>query len=195
MRRSEWAVLVFNLGYLALAFDAAREAGNQEFVFYIVVMAGLIAAVGLLHWRLRFPPPVLWALSGWGALHMAGGLWPVRGDVLYNLWLIPGWLKYDMAVHAYGFGVATWVIWLGLAPQLADPRPRLGLMVICVAAGTGLGALNEVIEFIATQIVPETNVGGYTNTALDLVCNLIGAVVAVILIRAASPRALSSDSD
>jgi hypothetical protein len=51
--------------------------------------------------------------SGWGLVHMAGGLiavpetWPVNGEhrVLYSLWLIPDLLKYDHVVHAYGFGV------------------------------------------------------------------------------------------
>ena len=47
----------------------------------------------------------------------------------------------------------------------------------------GLGALNEIIEFIVTVFVPENNVGGYVNTALDLVFNLIGAVIAAVWIR------------
>jgi len=42
--------------------------------------------------------------------------------------------------------------------------------------------LNEVIEFAATLLVPETNVGGYLNTGWDLVANLFGATVAVTAI-------------
>ena len=42
----------------------------------------------------------------------------------------------------------------------------------------GFGAANEVVEFIATRILPETNVGGYENTGWDLVFDLIGAVIA-----------------
>ena len=53
----------------------------------------------------------------WGFLHMAGGLltvpagWPAQEEsrVLYTLRLIPGRLKYDHVVHAYGFGTTTWV--------------------------------------------------------------------------------------
>ena len=43
--------------------------------------------------------------------------WPVGGDsrVLYNLWLVPGVLKFDQIVHAYGFG---------LVPGLPRPRTR-----------------------------------------------------------------------
>ncbi len=42
--------------------------------------------------------------------------------------------------------------------------------------------LNEIIEFITTVIVPESGVGGYENTSLDLVSNLLGAIVAMMYI-------------
>ena len=46
----------------------------------------------------------------------------------------------------------------------------------------GLGALNEIVEFTAVLTVPNTNVGGYYNTALDLVFNGAGAACAMIAI-------------
>ena len=74
--------------------------------------------VPLLHQRVGLNAAVFWCLSGWGVLHMAGGLlhlpdsWPTdNGSVLYNLWLVPGRLKYDQFVHAFGFGVTTWLCW------------------------------------------------------------------------------------
>jgi hypothetical protein len=125
---------------------------------------------------------------------MAGGLlavpahWPVNMEtpVLYNLWLIPGWLKFDQLVHVYGFGITTWVCWQGLRSTLLNrtghARPTPGLLILMVAASMGFGALNEVIEFGATLLLPATNVGGYMNTSLDLVANLIGATGAAVLI-------------
>jgi hypothetical protein len=125
---------------------------------------------------------------------MAGGLitvpagWPTHGpnQVLYSLWLIPDRLKYDQVVHAYGFGVTTWICWLGLQATLSgagvDTAPTVGRLVLAWAAGQGFGALNEVIEFAATLLVPETNVGGYLNTGWDLVSNLVGATLAVLII-------------
>jgi putative membrane protein len=44
----------------------------------------------------------------------------------------------------------------------------------------GLGALNEIVEFAAVVASPSTGVGGYYNTALDLVFNGLGATLAVI---------------
>jgi hypothetical protein len=46
----------------------------------------------------------------------------------------------------------------------------------------GFGALNEVVEFAATQLLPDTNVGGYVNTGWDLVFNLVGSAAAALAI-------------
>ncbi len=198
-------VLLFTLAYMAVATPWAWGTGNQEFLIYIVIMTVIASLLAVLHFRVGLSPGALWGLSIWGLLHMAGGLvpvpagWPLGGPVavLYSLWLIPPgtvWffaLKYDQVVHAYGFGIATWVLWQCLQPMLmaqrspAEDRPRpapsLGPLVLCVLGAAGLGALNEVIEFITT-LVADTNVGGYENTGWDLVSNLVGAVVAAALI-------------
>jgi hypothetical protein len=55
-------------------------------------------------------------------------------------------------------------------------------MILSAAAGLGFGALNEVVEFAATLLIPDTNVGGYRNTGWDLVANLFGATVAATII-------------
>lgn len=187
-------VASFTASYLAIATAGAFATGNGEFVFYIVVMVVLAGVVGLVHFRIGLPESALWALSIWGLAHMAGGLitvpdgWPTHGpnQVLYSLWLIPDRLKYDQVVHAYGFGVTTWICWLGLQATLRgsgiDAVPTAGRLVLAWAAGQGFGALNEVIEFAATLLVPETNVGGYRNTGWDLVANLVGATLAVVII-------------
>ncbi len=189
-----WPVALFTFVYLLGALITALQASNHEFLLYIGVVALMMGVVWVVHDRVALTSGALWCLSIWGLVHMAGGLvrvpesWPVMGTnrVLYSLWLIPDRLKYDHVVHAYGFGVTTWVCWQGLRAALGGRlhrvRPTPGLMVLCAAAGLGFGALNEVIEFAATLLVPETNVGGYLNTGWDLVANLFGATVAVTAI-------------
>jgi hypothetical protein len=185
---------LFTAAYLLAAAVGAVASGNSEFLFYILVMLVLVGLVAVLHLKMGLPAPALWALSIWGLAHMAGGLvpvpesWPVHGPnrVLYSLWLIPDRLKYDQVVHAYGFGVTTWICWLGLKSTLRGfgvaVAPTVGRLLLVWAAGQGFGALNEVIEFVATLLVPETNVGGYRNTGWDLVSNLVGATLAVFAI-------------
>jgi hypothetical protein len=62
------------------------------------------------------------------------------------------------------------------------------MLALCAAAGMGFGALNEVIEFIAVLTLPNTNVGGYENTGWDLVANLVGTIIAALVIRLGARR-------
>ena len=188
-------IVLFTLAYVLIAAVWVVSHGNHEFLAYIGLLLVLAAVVWMVHRAINIPLSLLWCLSLWGAAHLAGGLvpipetWPRSGEsaVLYNLWLWPGWLKYDQLTHAYGFGITTWLCWRGLCSAFGrmgrSPQPTLGLLTLAAAAGTGFGALNEVIEFIVTLLVPENNVGGYVNTALDLCFNLLGALIAVLLIR------------
>jgi len=192
--RDLWAIGLFTFVYLAAAFPIALLRGNVEFVMYIAVMFMLIGFVFWMHLHVTLSSGVLWCLSVWGLVHMGGGLlivpdgWPVEANsrVLYSLWIIPDRLKYDHIVHAYGFGVASWVCWQGLSTAIrrrgGEAAPTLGLMVLSATAGMGLGSLNELVEFAATLLIPETNVGGYINTGWDLTANFVGATVSVSLI-------------
>jgi hypothetical protein len=183
-----------------VALVASLRGHSGEFLLYIVVMAALLVVVAVVHLRVGLTTATLWALSAWGLAHVAGGLmpvpasWPIKGGahVLYNLWLVPGLLKYDQVVHAYGFGVVTWACWQGLRGAFArrgvPARPTAGLLTLCVAAGMGFGAANEVVEFLATRVLPETNVGGYENTGWDLVSNTVGCLAAALLISHWSDR-------
>jgi uncharacterized membrane protein YjdF len=193
-------VLVFTGCYIALATAGALARGSRELPMYLGVMAALVPALYLVHRRYPLTAPLLWAFSVWGLLHMAGGLMPIPGsasregaELLYSWWLIPGWLRYDQVVHAYGFGITTWLCWHILKSALRSPdgapvRPSPGILMLCVAAGLGFGAFNEMVEFIATRLLPQTNIGDYENTGWDLVANFVGALVAAALIRRASAR-------
>ncbi len=187
------AVILFTLAYMGAALAAALVLRNKEFVYYLAVMCVLLVIAASVHLQIRLHPVALWGLSLWGLAHMAGGLvpipeaWPrLGGRVLYNLWLIPDRLKYDQVVHAYGFGLTTWICWQGLQRAFerrgASVSPTVGLLMLCVAAGMGFGAANEVVEFIAVLTISGTNVGGYENTGWDLVSNLAGCALAAVLI-------------
>lgn len=197
MDRTLKAVLSFTLAYLLVATWFAVSLRNWEFVFYIGVVVILGILVAVLHRRVPLSTGALWCLSLWGLLHMIGGLvhvpegWPVQGDksVFYSLWLIPDYLKYDQILHAFGFGASTWICWQVLRRTFPAARPTAGILLLCALAGMGLGAVNEIIEFMATILIPDTNVGGYLNTGWDLVANAAGAAGAAAIIRLAPARA------
>ena len=194
--RSETLVGVVTLAYVLGFTIWFLSIGNFEFIVYIATMLGLIALVALTLRVAEYPVPMLWALTFWGLLHMAGGSVPVAGSVLYNLHLIPiveteqyFILKYDQFVHAYGFGVSAWLLYHLLLRHYPETRGSATAYVYPVLGAMGLGALNEMIEFSAVLMVPDTNVGGYYNTALDLVFNALGAVIAMVLVRVLKGRA------
>jgi Predicted membrane protein (DUF2238) len=176
--------------YLAAGAFAALRTDNWEFVFYILVVLAIGLLVLLIHARIGLTHSVLWLLSLWGFLHMAGGLaplpegWPHESGkpVFYSWDVIPGLLRYDQIIHSFGFAVATWVCWQSLSKTLGARRHQTGMVALAVFAGLGLGATNEVVEFFATLFL-DTNVGGYENTGWDLVANTVGALTTGLCVR------------
>lgn len=90
--------------------------------------------------------------------------------------------KYDQFVHIVGFAGATLAMYFLIKPLLKDGHPWISLSVVVIMAGLGVGALNEIVEFFVSEIVGETGVGGYINTSLDLVSDLVGAFIAMMTI-------------
>ncbi|NNE85714.1 MAG: DUF2238 domain-containing protein [Alphaproteobacteria bacterium] len=188
LKRSELAVLIFTLTYVVVFGSVFIAAGNSEFIWYVitlVIFLGLIAATQRVA---QFPAFILWGLAIWGLAHMAGGGVTVGEGVLYSYMVVPltpaselAILKYDQIVHFFGFGVATLVLWHILRRNFPMLDGTKTIYAFAILGSMGLGALNELIEFTAVLAFPNTNVGGYINTALDLVFNTLGAITAAIL--------------
>lgn len=195
-RRQLHEVLAFSIAYLAIAAIFIVAGRNHEFLLYLAVLSVIIIVVIGVYNHAGLSRAILWAFSIWGLTHMLGGLVPIpehwhhddTSGVLYNWRVIPGYAKYDQLVHGYGVGLVTWLCWQALAVRVRSHdgsplNPTLGMLSICASAGMGFGALNEVIEFFAVMLLPETNVGDYENTGWDLVANLVGAGAAATTIR------------
>lgn len=191
LNKGHWTILVLTVSYIlgfALYYLSIR---NYEFLWYIGVILFFFALIFFTINRSNFDYIILSGLSVWGLMHLAGGGVWVAGDVLYNLELVPlvsisgsTILKFDQFVHAFGFGVSTLVVFHLLHPYLNSKTNWKIIFPLVVMAAAGLGALNEVVEFIAVSAFPQTNVGGYTNTALDISFNFVGAIIAAFLIKA-----------
>ncbi len=189
LTRAHWLLVIFNAAYIAAFTVYYLSIGNLEFLWYVAVLVGFFIAIALTLTRSKFDYVILGGLSLWGFLHMAGGGIRVGDSVLYAYHLIPivgsgeyFILKYDQAVHMFGFGVATLVAYHLLKPQLTERWNRSVVYTFVALAGMGLGVVNEIVEFIPTLLV-ETGVGGYGNTLLDLIFNTLGAILAIIFIR------------
>ncbi len=164
--------------------------GNGEFLFYVAVLVFLMALVLWSHTYFHYSTGLLWALTAWLFLHViGGGVEYAPGDVFYNLMIIPiigepyNVLKYDQVVHFFGFWTSTVLAFHVLKPSLVTPvRHVKSVIFIVVMTSVGLSAVNEIVEFLATVLMPHTNVGGYENTAIDLIANFCGALCAGVYI-------------
>ena len=180
----EKLIALANIAYVGAFGALAVSRGNHEFLMYAGVILFFFALILHHQRRVRFDMFVLGGLTVWGLSHMSGGLVRVGGDVLYNLQLVPVVLRYDQLVHFLGFGVATLACFHLLKPHLRPTGRKAALAVLVVMMGCGLGAMNEIVEFVAVQVIDRTNVGGYDNTLWDLVFNLFGASAAVVWLNA-----------
>jgi hypothetical protein len=145
------------------------------------------------------PGPLVIALAVDAVAHLAGGLVSVGNDVLYNAALgtrvaalHTHILQYDHFVHGFGAFIATLTIWTLLAPPTAADVDRRSVMAMCVLAGLGVGAINEVVEFLATIFHSAAHIGGYDNTGWDLVSNTIGALAAIPLMHRVPRQSVES---
>lgn len=169
---------------------------NLEFLFYASTVALQIALFLYIDRRVKFSQLVLWGLTLWAILHFAGGLLPIpesvtepgRPNNLYNMRIYPWFPKYDQLVHAYGFGMTVILMYEAICARVGRALSIdtvLGPMLLLAAMG--LGAVNEIVEFAAVLLMPDTNVGGYENTGWDLVSNGAGALVALCFLKWVRP--------
>lgn len=162
---------------------------NFEFIGYVVIVCILFGIIFTSMKRVAYPNFVLWLLLIWSILHMLGGVLMTNGRVIYTWIIYPiigepyNVLKYDQLIHAFGFFSATFAMYYVLKKYLTKPFGWTAVGIVVTMAGLGLGAFNEIIEFLMTVLLPNTNVGGYENTAIDLVSNFIGALIAIFVIK------------
>lgn len=158
---------------------------------YLVVFVVLVAVAAMAAAGGRLSRRVTWALAVLGAVHVVCGLAVAPGEVdvsLYEHWLVEGSLKIDQAVHALGTAILTVAAAQFLRPWFRDGasthRPRW-----CVAGlvALGLGALNEVFEFLMALRVDNLRIGDASNTGWDLAFNLAGAAAVVLCAALAGP--------
>jgi hypothetical protein len=172
--------LIVLIGFLIKAILAK----NYEFIGYWIVLVLLFLLVIKSDNKFNFPLIGLWFFSIWSMLHMAGGLIKINSVRLYDFILFniigdPYFiLRYDQVIHAYCYFAISILIYFAMKNYTKDKK---ALIIFSILSTLGIGLLNEVIEFGMVIFANAAEaVGGYYNTALDLVFNLIGAVIGSI---------------
>ena len=182
---------IVNLTYLFLVGILIYNIslGNIEFLGYAIF-------VGLLYFILikaddyyKFPPYSIWLFSIWIITHFLGGAVHIGGTRLYDLILIPlldapyHILRYDQLIHTYTYIAISILIYFMLKKHFKEGHNK-SLITFSILAAIGIGLLNEVIEFGMVIFADAADaVRGYYNTALDLVFNLLGAIIGVWFVK------------
>ncbi|MEI7719343.1 MAG: DUF2238 domain-containing protein [archaeon] len=175
--------LLVLIGFLVKALLAK----NFEFIGYWIVLVALFLVVVKLDKKYNFPLPAIWFFSIWSMLHMAGGLLKINGTRLYDTILIPligepfSILKFDQVIHIYCYFAIAILSYFIVKKYIPN---KTALIYISILVAFAVGGLNEIIEFgMVVFANAGAAVGGYYNNALDLVCNLIGAIAGTLLAR------------
>ncbi len=161
---------------------------NYEFLAYVGSIAVIMAVLfGTLHLT-RFGGGIIAGVTAWALMHMLGGSVQTADGVLYAWKIFPFFdgggefyiLKFDQVVHAFLYGVVA-LMFFHLLRQVVGIKTHMWFIAfVAIFASAGFSIINEIIEFLAVVVLPETGVGGYYNTVLDMIFNLAGALVAVV---------------
>ena len=179
-------VSIFTAVYLVLFTIITLIYKNYEFLYYMFVLSILIGAIIYKYKNIHLTPHIIISLSILGFMHFAGGLFHIFGTRLYDIYLIKNILKYDNIVHSFGTFIATFIGYNLLKPHLStkvkNNKFLFSLILIFIAMGTG--AFVEIIELGVVAFLGSAGagVGDYFNNALDLVFNLVGSIIASIVI-------------
>jgi hypothetical protein len=182
-------ILTLTILYLLYFGQHYIRALDYEFIAYAVLIIGIMILMYGTLYITKLPLYIVAGISIWGLLHMMGGSIMTGDGVLYAWKIYPFFdgggefyiLKFDQLVHAGLYAVVA-LIFLHFLREVYGIRQYQGLIgVIAVMAALGVSAINEIIEFAAVVLIPNTGVGGYHNTLLDIVFNLVGAIFAVAL--------------
>lgn len=190
IRKGQPLILAFNFAVLSIFAVVFMSRENYEFLTYVGVTIFFMVLIILTNRKVYYPNFMLWILSFWSLAHMCGGGVLLDGKKLYEFMLLdivkePYLIfKYDQFVHITGFAGATLAMYYLIKPHLKVGHGWIALSVVVVMAGLGVGALNEIVEFFVSVIVGDTGVGGYINTSLDLVSDLLGAIIAMAAVYA-----------
>lgn len=159
---------------------------NGEFLIYSSTIIVLMIIIHKTDSIFNFSKLGLWGFNAWLGLHIIGGFASIGGTRMYDFVLLNiigdpyNIFKYDQFVHIFCYVVMGLLMHDVVVKYAKKNASKLAISVIAILAATGIGGLNEIIEFSAVVFMESNGVGGYFNTALDLVANLLGAIISSV---------------
>tara|TARA_Y100000310_G_scaffold336732_1_gene422062 strand:- start:251 stop:862 length:612 start_codon:yes stop_codon:yes gene_type:complete len=177
-------VIGFMFAYTAIFSVYALLNRNFEFVYYTVIMIVLILYIYKKQHSLWLSNNIVVGLAIIGLLHIFGGGFSVDGTRIYDLTFY-NTIRYDNLVHGFSMFVITFVSYNLIRPIVSKRllRNRIYFVLLIFLVSLGIGAVNEIIEFIAVILFDAGfRVGDFYNTGWDLIFNSVGILAALAFI-------------
>jgi uncharacterized membrane protein YjdF len=164
---------------------------NFEFLVYTVSIGIIIWLIGYSDNFFSYPTVAKLGFSIWLFFHLLGGSLMINGIRLYDSILIPilgepmNILKYDQVMHFICYAVFAIFVYAIINKTFLLRESKYSRAVsffVIVLVAEGIGAVNEIIELSTVIFFNSTGVGDYMNNALDLVFNILGAILGTAII-------------
>ena len=162
--------------------------GNYEFLTYTVTIGILIWVIARTDRTFHYPQIAKLGFAVWLLLHFLGGSVKIGAVRLYDFILIPilgeplNIFRYDQFMHAFCYFVFIFFVYGIVNGSLKEKANKWIIAFIIILIVEGIGAVNEIIELSTVIFFNSQGVGNYFNNALDLVFNLIGAIIGAVVI-------------
>lgn len=162
--------------------------GNYEFLIYTMSIGFLIWLILKTDKKFNYSQIGKFGFALWLLLHFLGGSLKINGIRLYDNILIPilgeplNIFRYDQFLHVFCYFVFIFFVYAVVKNSLRENISKGMTAFIIILIAEGIGAINEIIELSTVVLFNTQGVGNYYNNALDLVFNLIGALIGAIII-------------
>lgn len=162
--------------------------GNFEFLTYTISIGFLIFIILKTDKKFNYSQIAKFGFATWLLLHFLGGSLKINGTRLYDTILVPIFaeplniFRYDQLLHAFCYFVFVFFVYAVVKNSLKENISKGMTAFIIILIAEGIGAINEIIELSTVIFFHTQGVGNYYNNALDLVFNLIGALIGAIVI-------------
>ena len=195
-RQRTRGVVIFTLIYQILFASIAIARSDYPALFQVVSLLVFSCVIFFAHKRLYYHINLLWFLSLWGALHLAGSIvvipesWVINENPtkLHHLAMAGNWLEYIHLEYFYGFFLITWVCWQTLCSIILVRyqrrlMPTFGLLLLCGTSSLGCGAINLFIENIAQLLMLHSEGTIHHSIEWELAAGVAGAFSASLCIK------------
>jgi len=161
----------------------AFKIHNYEFTWYNLFFIILFVSLFFIKKQIRPSFFLIIGLFIMVLVHILGGLGHIGEIRLYDV--VFGFIRYDFIVHFVATFVISFIVYHFIRDFLKSEKPWFNLYLFLILAFTsaGIASVMEILELFTTIFWNSGAwAGGNLNTVLDILSNMLGAMVGSLII-------------